>query len=214
MASLITFRAGDKTPITKNFARYEFQCPCGCSAQMIDEMLVQKLQIIRTTANVPIKITSGYRCVKHNRDVGGGSASKHLYGIAADIKDPSGKLNPVQLGITVSTIFKGVGIYWYGSAAFVHVDVRSNRATWLCTKKGVYQYTSSQSFIMPTVRKGSANETAKAGIKMLQRLLNLPVDGVFGAKTEEAVKAAQKAHGLTVDGIVGPKTWKALAGVE
>lgn len=49
---------------------------------------------------------------------------------------------------------------------------------------------------------------------MLQRLLGLPVDGIFGANTEAAVRAAQKTHSLTVDGVVGPKTWKALAGVQ
>lgn len=153
-------------------------------------------------------------CMKHNADVGGGKASKHLYGIAADVKDPTGKLNPVQLAIMASGLFGGVGVYWYGSTAFIHVDVRNGHATWLCTQKGVYNYTSSQAFIMPTVRRGSANATAKAANKMLQRLLGLPVDGIFGANTEAAVRAAQKTHSLTVDGVVGPKTWKALAGVQ
>ena len=102
MSTLITFKAGDKTPITKNFARNEFQCSCGCSAQMVDEMLVQKLQTIRTVYDTPLKITSGYRCVKHNAAVGGAKSSKHLYGIAADVKDPTGKLNPVALAILAS----------------------------------------------------------------------------------------------------------------
>lgn len=49
---------------------------------------------------------------------------------------------------------------------------------------------------------------------MLQRLLGLPVDGIFGKNTENAVRAAQKAHNLAVDGIVGKNTWCAIAGVE
>ncbi|MBQ7236413.1 MAG: spore cortex-lytic enzyme [Clostridia bacterium] len=36
------------------------------------------------------------------------------------------------------------------------------------------------------------------------------VDGIFGAKTREAVKYFQRKNGLTVDGIVGPATLKAL----
>ena len=36
------------------------------------------------------------------------------------------------------------------------------------------------------------------------------VDGIFGAKTKEAVKYFQRKNGLTVDGIVGDKTLKAL----
>lgn len=214
MSTLITFKAGDKTPITKNFTRNEFQCSCGCSAQMVDEMLVQKLQTIRTVYDTPLKITSGYRCVKHNAAVGGAKSSKHLYGIAADVKDPTGKLNPVALAILASNTFGGVGVYWYGTAAFVHVDVRKTKATWLCTQKGVYNYTSHHTFIMPTVRRGSSTQTEKSAIKMLQRLLGLPVDGIFGKNTENAVRAAQKAHNLAVDGIVGKNTWCAIAGVE
>ena len=53
-------------------------------------------------------------------------------------------------------------------------------------------------------------------VKILQAALNLAcpygltVDGVFGAKTEEAVKNFQKAYYLSVDGIVGAKTWSKL----
>ena len=119
MSTLITFKAGDKTPITKNFTRNEFQCSCGCSAQMVDEMLVQKLQTIRTVYDTPLKITSGYRCVKHNAAVGGAKSSKHLYGIAADVKDPTGKLNPVALAILASNTFGGVGVYWQGHPPLV-----------------------------------------------------------------------------------------------
>ena len=37
-----------------------------------------------------------------------------------------------------------------------------------------------------------------------------PVDGVFGAQTEEAVKQFQEETGLFVDGVVGPATWRSL----
>ena len=39
---------------------------------------------------------------------------------------------------------------------------------------------------------------------------NLEADGIFGAKTKEAVEAYQKQHGLTADGVVGPKTWASM----
>ena len=59
---------------------------------------------------------------------------------------------------------------------------------------------------MNTLKKGSIGEE----VKILQKALNIAVDGNFGAKTEAAVKAFQKAKGLVADGIVGNKTWEAL----
>ena len=56
------------------------------------------------------------------------------------------------------------------------------------------------------LKKGSKG----AEVKMLQKLLHLYEDGIFGTLTEEAVKEFQKANGLTPDGIVGNKTWQKL----
>lgn len=36
------------------------------------------------------------------------------------------------------------------------------------------------------------------------------LDGIFGAKTQEAVRSYQRKVGLSVDGIVGCNTWRAL----
>ena len=36
------------------------------------------------------------------------------------------------------------------------------------------------------------------------------LDGIFGAKTQEAVRNYQRKAGLSVDGIVGCNTWRAL----
>lgn len=49
-------------------------------------------------------------------------------------------------------------------------------------------------------------------VKVVQHLLHLQQDGVFGALTEEAVREFQKTNGLTVDGVVGRKTWTKLLG--
>lgn len=47
-------------------------------------------------------------------------------------------------------------------------------------------------------------------VRLLQKLLHVAVDGIFGPKTLAAVKAYQRANRLKVDGIVGPKTWGSL----
>src|SRR6185436_2147464 len=44
----------------------------------------------------------------------------------------------------------------------------------------------------------------------VQRALQIPSDGVFGAQTDAAVRSYQQASGLQVDGIVGLVTWGSL----
>ena len=88
--SVVTYQRGDTTALSKNFTRDEFECQCGkCTAQMIDTELVDKLQRIRDVLGVPLKITSGYRCIPHNAAVKGSSGSKHRYGMAADWRTAS-----------------------------------------------------------------------------------------------------------------------------
>lgn len=63
-----------------------------------------------------------------------------------------------------------------------------------------------------TLKQGSKGETVK---KMQQKLKNWGyyfgiVDGIYGAKTKEAVKLFQRKNKLTVDGIAGPKTLAAM----
>lgn len=213
--SVITFRRGDKTKLTTNFARYEFQCKCGCTTQMqmVDQELAEKLQTIRDKIKKSIKITSGYRCVKHNGAVGGSKSSRHLYGYAADWRTTSRSVNPVALGIIAQAVgFGGIGIYWHSRGAFVHTDTRNGKATWLCTASGSYQYTSYNAFILPTVKKGSTGTTNKSAIIMLQKLLKVTADGTFGDSTEEALIYAQKRYGITADGICGPQSWKYISG--
>lgn len=59
---------------------------------------------------------------------------------------------------------------------------------------------------MITLKKGSRGEE----VKLLQRKLNLIVDGIFGSITDEAVRQFQKEENLKVDGIVGSETWSKL----
>ena len=213
--SVITYKRGDKTAVTKNFSRYEFDCPCGCGTQMVDPELAEKLQRIRDVVGKKIKITSGYRCLKRNQDAGGGTNSRHRYGMAADWRLEDRSLNPVALGIlAVEAGFGGVGIYWYGNYALVHADTRNAKAPWLCDAKLHYPSTTYLKFILPTIRRGCTGDANRAATKMLQRLLGLTPDGIFGEKTENALLKAQEKHKLAVDGICGPASWRAISGAN
>ena len=121
----------------------------------------------------------------------------------------------MALGILAQAVgFGGIGIYWHSRGAFVHADTRGTKATWLCTTPGQYPSTTYNKFVLPTIRRGCTGDANRAATKMLQRLLGLTPDGIFGEGTENALLKAQEAHGLTVDGICGPASWKAISGAS
>jgi hypothetical protein len=62
---------------------------------------------------------------------------------------------------------------------------------------------------METIKRGSTGES----VRLWQKIIGAPVDGVFGARTEGLTKAWQLQHGLTPDGVVGPATWTAAGGI-
>ena len=184
---------------------------------MIDRELVEKMQALRDKLGKKVKVTSGYRCVKHNasKDVGGSKQSRHLYGIAADWRTDNRSVNPVALGILAQKAgFGGIGIYWHSKAAIVHTDTRGGKATWLCTTPGQYQSTTYNAFILPTIKQGCSGAANRSATIMLQKLLKVKADGSFGPGTTEALMDAQRKHGLVADGICGPKSWTALSGAD
>ena len=58
----------------------------------------------------------------------------------------------------------------------------------------------------PTLYPGSVGQP----VQVVQTILKIMSDGIYGPLTEKAVRQFQSITGLTVDGIVGPHTWAAL----
>ena len=69
---------------TSNFKASEFACKC-CGENKIVQDVIDMAQIIRDELGVPVRVNSGYRCTKHNKNVGGVKNSKHTLGHAADL---------------------------------------------------------------------------------------------------------------------------------
>lgn len=114
----------NKFQLTKHFNLREFQCR-HCGQVKVDSRLVNKLQMFRYIVGQPITITSGYRCPTHNKNVGGAPKSKHMEGIAADIRVEG--MTPKQVAeLADKSGFTGIGIY----KNFVHLDIRPNKARW------------------------------------------------------------------------------------
>jgi len=135
--------------LSANFFRSEFRCKCsqnnnycGGSAP-VSPYLIEVLQLSRDRLGVPIYCVrkgedgkylsagSGFRCLKHNRDVGSGITSYHPKGMAADIWTDY-DLVPYDdfLRIIKETIERYRAIHKkgyilpYNKARFIHVDTR------------------------------------------------------------------------------------------
>ena len=114
---------------TKNFNADEFKCHCACSENSVDMSLLYALQAVRDIIEIPMKISSGYRCVDHNKDVGGADTSSHLRGLAADIAVyNSSQAFILMRGIIISNRFKRIGYGKMNSGELVlHVDIDSTK---------------------------------------------------------------------------------------
>lgn len=202
------YKKGQVVKLSDNFISTEFDCHGSgcCSTTLIDNCLVGYLQQIREHFRKPITITSGYRCATHNANVGGASQSYHMRGQAADIVVAG--ITPVQVASYAESIgVKGIGLY----DSFTHIDTRTNKSFWYSDKQE-YRSTFGVSVAeretpgLPVVQQGATG----AYVKIIQCLLGIRPDGIFGADTSREVINFQKKNGLTADGIVGDKTWNAL----
>lgn len=70
----------------KFFALHEFSCKCGCGYSSVATPLVLALDYLRRIWCAPIIVNSACRCAAHNAAVGGAQSSRHLAGLAADIR--------------------------------------------------------------------------------------------------------------------------------
>lgn len=73
----------------KYFSRKEFICKCGCNYNKVNKQLLYNLNTLRYYLSEKITISSGCRCLKHNKKVGGSRLSRHYNNLngakAADI---------------------------------------------------------------------------------------------------------------------------------
>lgn len=109
-----------KWPEVRYFNSDEFDSPdAPGSGRLMDEYFISLLDQLRARVKFPLVITSGYRTLQHNAEVGGKSESAHTRGHAADIACLTSRQrfliikNALDLGIT------RIGI----GSNFIHLDI-------------------------------------------------------------------------------------------
>jgi len=111
--------------LSKHLTSAEIACKCGCGLANLSVHTIQVFQVTREYCGFPLFITSGCRCKKHNRAVGGVVDSAHTpdelgFCQALDIRFSS----PQQLYKIVAGLIKAgctrIGINF--AKGFVHFD--------------------------------------------------------------------------------------------
>jgi len=105
---------------TRRYILKEFACKC-CGKVVINNDLLYMLYRLMYALDDWLQITSGYRCPKHNKEVGGAKRSYHLKGMAVDLY--SDKYETWFLAGFARTI-GFTGVIEYPDRGFVHLDVR------------------------------------------------------------------------------------------
>lgn len=108
--------------ITENFSLREFQCPC-CHTVMLHPRLALALQKLRGSWGRPVVITSGYRCARHNVEVGGAARSRHMRGLAADIAVPRAEQDHVRGLARRAGFSKAIA---YPERNFIHLEINDD----------------------------------------------------------------------------------------
>lgn len=228
---------GTKYP---NFKKAEFKCPCGkCNGygNGIATTLVETLQELRNKYG-KLQITSGYRCVAHNKDVGGSTNSKHTKGQAADFyldgfNNQSNRVNMVnELKKTkyYNYSYTNVNGNHPNMGNVVHLDTKLEdtddayktfvRDLQEAIGANIDGIAGSETLSKTPTISTSTGWNHKA-VKPLQVYLKslgydlgkCGVDGKFGKDMKACIKKYQKDQGLSiVDGVVTAKkyTWKKL----
>ena len=104
------------------FKNEEFHCSC-CNNSHMDFDFLDMLITARVFADMPFIITSGWRCEKHNKAVGGKKDSAHLFGKATDISASDSRSRFWVLYGLINAGFTRIGI----GKDFIHADTDHNK---------------------------------------------------------------------------------------
>ena len=120
---------GDLSP---HFSTHELECHgercCGHSSP-VQARLIATLEgysrqaFMISRRHVPIRLTCGFRCLTHNRELGAGDGSQHPLGNAADTLWPVGLTKRQAVRCAVRAGFTWIIVYDWG----MHLDLRKRR---------------------------------------------------------------------------------------
>jgi len=106
--------------IAKNFYLDEFESP-DTKQVIVRPKLIYKIQQLRDWIEKALRVNSGYRTPKHNKEIGGSRHSLHMIGAAADVYSIYCDVERIA---HYAKILKFGGIIIHHIENFVHLDIR------------------------------------------------------------------------------------------
>lgn len=107
--------------MSDHFSRWELRCPC-CHKCEIDPTALGQADRLRDFFDRKTTVNSGFRCPKHNAEIGGSRRSQHMRGLALDVVVEG--VPPLVVGwVTRLLGWRGVEIH----KTFTHIDWRKGR---------------------------------------------------------------------------------------
>ena len=223
-----TYKASDTTQLSPHFNVQEFRCKCGKAHDILvsEELVAQLEKLFAALDCSKIIISSGYRCIDHDKAVGGNGGGYHTKGMAADFCCYA-KNGAVISSKLVSCTAQDLG---FGGIAninaaytYTHCDVRTG-GRWLGNEVVSYNTVTSDFYKYygikrpdsehpPDVKEGDKGEYVRQMQEKLYKkgyLRKNEIDGDFGKITLGALLAFQFKTGLNVCGVCNAETWETL----
>lgn len=116
--------------ISPHISEEKYRCKCcgklppsliGGEKPVCYEWLFEDFEDIRLEYGLPIIIDSGYRCLAHNKEVGGEELSVHLFGLALDCSTQNKDDIDVLYNIVLA-VHPELRIGLYKTKRFIHID--------------------------------------------------------------------------------------------
>lgn len=97
----------------------------------VSPKLVQYAQGLRRDTGYSIHINSGYRSPSYNKSIGGAKRSKHMLGLAVDIRSSVLSAKELAYHIFNEGIIKRIGL----AKSYVHIDIYPGETYWYYDKR-------------------------------------------------------------------------------
>ena len=120
---------------SKNFSESELACSC-CGKNEMTQETVDALQALRESIGKPLRLSSAYRCPKHNSKVSStGKSGPHTSGKAIDIVcSGEDAWELLSFAMIRASIWKGIGVSQKGKheSRFIHLDtIKEGNRPWI-----------------------------------------------------------------------------------